>query len=184
MPDDVTELLEAWTGGDAEAKERVFPLVYKELKQLAHGQLGRERPDHTLNTTGLVHEAYLKLARLDAIDWRDRAHFFAAAAGAMRRILIDYATTRNAQKRGGGAQAIPLFEGLSIGGNDAEDLLALDEALERLELRSPRQVRVTECRFFAGLTIEETAEALDVSPITVRRDWNTARAWLNRELSQ
>ncbi|MGH7539746.1 MAG: sigma-70 family RNA polymerase sigma factor [Gemmatimonadota bacterium] len=182
-PEDVTRLLDAWTKGDADAKERVFPILYEELKRLARAQLWGERADHTLDTTAVVHEAYLRLARLEEIEWRDRSHFFAAAAGAMRRVLIDYATMRNAAKRGGGRQPIPLDHAPPIGVEQARELLALDEALERLERLDARKARVVECRFFAGLTVEETAEALDVSPVTVRRDWTTARAWLNRELS-
>lgn len=165
-----------------EELDRLFPLAYQELRRLAHGKLRGERAGHTLDTTALVHEAYLRLARLNRIDWQNRTHVLALAAQAMRRVLVDYAERRNAQKREGGRTRVPL-DGLSIAvDDDAVHFLDLDEALERLEALDARQCRVVECRFFAGLTIEETAEALGVSAATVKRDWTHARAWLNRAL--
>jgi RNA polymerase sigma factor (TIGR02999 family) len=153
------------------------------LRRIAHGQLRGEREGHTLNTTALVHEAYLRLAEIDRIAWFDRAHFFAVAARAMRRVLIDYAEARRAQKRGGGAAVVRLDEAMAAPVQRVDDLLALNEALERLERLDPRQVNVVECHIFAGMSLEETAAALDVSPATVSRDWALARAWLNRVLS-
>jgi RNA polymerase sigma factor (TIGR02999 family) len=180
---DVTALLEAAGGGDRQAFDRVVPLVYDELHRIARRQLGGEHPDHTLNTSALVHEAYLRLVGLDHIEWRGRSHFFAAAAGAMRRILIDHANHRRALKRGGGDTPLTLA-GIEIGTNGSlDDLIELDRALERLGELDERQARVVECRFFAGMTIEETAEVLDIGAMTVKRDWTAARAWLNRELS-
>jgi RNA polymerase sigma factor (TIGR02999 family) len=160
-----------------------MPVVYHELRRIAHAQLRGERAGHTLNTTALVHEAYLKLVGVDRVEWRDRAHFCAAAAGAMRRILIDYARARKRVKRGGeDAVQVPLAEGLDVAVERSEDFLALDEALTRLQAQNERQSRVVECRCFAGLSVEETAAALDISPATVKRDWDFSRAWLNREL--
>jgi RNA polymerase sigma factor (TIGR02999 family) len=179
---EITSLLAAANAGDGSALERVFPLVYEALKRVAHRQLAGERPDHTLNTGALVHEAYLKLTGLDRVQWRDRAHFFAVAAGAMRRILIDYAERRRAIKRGGGRDQVPLDRVTLAVDQQSEELIELDDALRRLEALDPRQVKVVECRFFAGMSVEETAAALGVSPPTVKRDWTMARAWLSREL--
>ncbi|NNF58615.1 MAG: sigma-70 family RNA polymerase sigma factor [Rhodothermaceae bacterium] len=179
---DVTQLLLDLGEGDPEAMDRLLPIVYDELHRLAHRHRRGERPDHTLNTTALVHEAYLKLVRLDRLQWQNRAQFFALAAQAMRRVLITYAERRRAQKRGGGVHPIPLDENLLLTNQQSEELLALDEALERLKAMSERQHGVVECRFFGGLSVEETAAALGISPATVKRDWALARAWLNREL--
>lgn len=164
--------------------DRLVPIVYDELRRIAHRQLRGERSDHTLDTTGLVHEAYLKLSRLDRIEWGDRAHFLAAAAGAMRRILVDYAVARRTGKRGGGRQRVPLDDVLILADERAEELLALDEALQRLAAESDRAARIVEWRYFAGMSIEETAAVLEVSPATVKREWVMARAWLNRELAR
>lgn len=164
--------------------DRLVPVVYDELRRIAHRQLRGERSDHTLDTTGLVHEAYLKLSRLDRIEWGDRAHFLAAAAGAMRRILVDYAVARRTGKRGGGRQRVPLDDVLILADERAEELLALDEALQRLAAESDRAARIVEWRYFAGMSIEETAAVLEVSPATVKREWVMARAWLNRELAR
>ncbi|HET8653953.1 MAG TPA: sigma-70 family RNA polymerase sigma factor [Longimicrobiaceae bacterium] len=180
---EVTQLLAELTHGGRDAVDRLYPLVYAELQRVAHRQLAGERPDHTLATTELVHEAYLKLVGLERIEWRNRAHFFAVAARAMRRILVDYAVSRGAQKRGGGGQRVALDAVELVADERGEDLLALDDALVRLEAIQERCARVVECRFFGGMSIEETAEALDVSPATVKRDWTVARAWLYRELS-
>ena len=180
--EETTQLLEALVDGDHSAMDKLLPIVYDELRRLAHKQLFNERADHTFNTTDLVHEAYLKLVKLDRIRWQNRAHFFAIAAQAMRNILVNYAVKRKAQKRGGGREKISLDEGLMMSDQRAESVLALDEALTRLEALSPRQHHIVSYRFFGGLSIEETAEVLGISPATVKRDWNIARAWLNREL--
>lgn len=163
----------------------LLPLVYGELKRIAARQLRRERPDHTLSATALVHEAWLELSHLDRIKWQNRSHYLALAAQAMRRVLIDHAVARRAQKRGGG-QRVETLDGdpLLMVEARAEELLDLDNALERLGSMDERQVRIVECRFFGGMSIDETADALELSPATVKREWTLARAWLNRELSQ
>lgn len=184
MPEgDITALLAAHSSGDSDAMDELYPLVYEELRQIAHQRMRGERSDHTFRTTALVHEAYLELVDLDRVDWQNRRHFFALAARIMRNVLVDYAEKRNAQKRGGDVDRVPLEEGDGAVQVALEDVLAVHQALERLETIDERQVRVVECRFFAGLTIEETAHALGVSPATVGRDWRMARAWLNRELT-
>lgn len=181
--DRVTELLLAARDGDERAVDQLFPVVYDALHRMAHRRLAGERRGHTLSTTALVHEAYLKLVRLDRIAWHGRAHFLAIAARSMRNILVDYALARKAAKRGGGAGA-DADAAVEVSACDAPaaDVLTLHEALERLEALDARQGRVVECRFFAGMSVEETAEALGVSPASVKRDWALARAWLNREL--
>jgi RNA polymerase sigma factor (TIGR02999 family) len=156
--------------------------VYAELRRVAHRHLRGERTGHTLDTTALVHEAYLELARLDHIRWPGRAYVLAAASRAMRRILIDYAVARRAEKRGGGAAVEPLDGAVAMAVSRGDELLALDEALERLAAVDARSAQVVECRFFGGMSVEETAEAVGTSPATVKRDWTMARAWLNREL--
>lgn len=181
---DITGLLRELSQGRPGVLDRLIPIVYDKLRRIAHGQLRGERPDHTLNTTALVNEAYLKLVNVRQVEWRDRAHFFAVAARLMRRILIDYARARQREKRGGDAVRVPLSEAQDVPlGAAADDLLALDEALARLEGQSERQCRVVECRSFAGMTLEETAAALGISVATVKRDWTFSRAWLNRELA-
>lgn len=182
-PSDVTRILSRMADGDPDAMDRLFPLVYEELRDLARREMHREREGHTLNATAVVHEAYLRLAELDQISWEGRAHFFGAAAMAMRRVLIGYARSRNAQKRGSGAVPVPIEDVVVAAMERPADVLALDEALSRLEELNPRQARVVECRFFAGMNIDETAAVLGTSNATVRRDWSVARAWLNRELS-
>jgi len=162
---------------------QLFEIVYAELRRVAHRHLGGERVGHTLGTTGLVHEAYLELARLEHIQWPGRAYVLAAASQAMRRILIDYALARSTRKRGGGVANVPLDDAVAMAVSRSDTLLALDEALDRLAALSPRSARVVECRFFGGMTIEETAEALAISPATVKREWGVARAYLNRELA-
>lgn len=179
---EVTRALEEMASGDPGALERLVPIVYDQLRRIADRALQQERLDHTLSATALVHETYLKLAQLDRISWEGRAHFFGAAASAMRRILISYARTRKRGKRGGGAAHVAVEDVLIAARERPEELMALDEALERLAARNPRQGRVVECRYFAGMNVEETAAALGVSPITVKRDWTVARAWLHREL--
>jgi RNA polymerase sigma factor (TIGR02999 family) len=180
---DVTQVLSEMAGGDPEAIDRLLPVVYENLRDLARRELRRERDDHTLSATAMVHEAYLRLVQLDSVSWEGRAHFFGAAAVAMRRILISYARSRNAQKRGGGAAHVPLDDVIVAARERPADVLALDEALERLKELDERQASVVECRFFAGMSLDETAAALGISNATVRRDWALARAWLNRELS-
>jgi RNA polymerase sigma factor (TIGR02999 family) len=182
-PDEISNLLIAWNEGDRAALDRLFPIVYRELRRIAHRQLRGERAGHTLSTTALVHEAYFKLVQLDRIQWQNRAQFFAIAARAMRRILVDYALARRRKKRGGGQPALSLDDVIVMVNTQADELLAVDQALQRLEAIDARHARVVECRVFAGLSVEETAEALDISPATVKRDWALARAWLNRELS-
>ena len=164
--------------------QALFPAVYAELRRVASRQLDGERTGHTLGTTGLVHEAYLELARLDHIRWPSRAYVLAAASQAMRRILIDYAQARRAQKRGGGVATVPLDDAVVLAVSRSDTLLALDEALDRMGALNARAARVVECRFYGGMSIEETAEALGISPATVKREWGVARAYLNRELAQ
>jgi RNA polymerase sigma-70 factor, ECF subfamily len=183
MPNgDVTGLLQAWGNGERDALDDLLPIVYRELRGIAHRRLLGERAAHTLSTTALVHEAYLRLVRIDRVQWRDRAHFFAMAARAMRRVLVDYAHMRKAQKRGGGGIAVTLDAVVLAVDSHADELAALDQALRRLESIDERTGRVVECRVFGGMSVEETAEALDISPATVKRDWAMARAWLNQEL--
>ena len=179
----VTTLLRQLSQGQRGALDRLMPVVYDELRRLAHGQLRNERPGHTLGTTGLVHEAYLRLVDVDQVRWQDRAHFRAMAARMMRRVLIDYARARKREKRGGEAIVVPLDEAMDVPIERAEEWIDLDEALTRLEAHSERQCRIVEYRCFAGMTIEETAETLGTSPATVKRDWAFARAWLNRALA-
>jgi RNA polymerase sigma factor (TIGR02999 family) len=177
----VTALLHAWRDGDPSAFERLTPIVYAELRRRARHCLRRERPDHTLRPTALVHEAYLRLVHLDDVSWHDRAHFFALAARLMRRILVDQARAHRYRKRGGGAPTVTFDEALAISAR-APDVVALDDALEVLARHDARKARVVEMRFFGGLTNVEIARALNVSTDTVTRDWQIARLWLRREL--
>ena len=180
--EDVTQLLLAYGQGDRRALDRLLPMVYSELHRIAARQMRHERADHTLNATALVHEVYLKLMDQNRVSWQNRAHFFAIAARAMRQVLISYARKHNAEKRGGGTPNT-LLDGKEIAlGERADELLALDEALTRLAGFDERLAQVVEYRFFGGLNIEETAAVLDVSTMTVKRDWNKAKAWLYREL--
>jgi RNA polymerase sigma factor (TIGR02999 family) len=179
----ITDLLLQASGGDAAAIDRLLPVVYDQLHRIAHRALQGERSGHTLGTTGVVHEAYLKLVDQTRVGWRDRAHFFAVAALAMRRVLVDYARRHRRAKRGGGASVVTLDEGVVSLDERAENLVALDEALTRLSELNPRLSRVVECRFFGGLTEEEIAEALGVTTRTVKRDWAKARGWLYQELT-
>jgi RNA polymerase sigma factor (TIGR02999 family) len=178
----VTGLLADLRNGQGDAWNRLFPYVYDELHRIAHYQLARQRIDHTLSTTGLVHEAYLKLVDQTAASYADRVHFLAVSSRAMRQVLIDYARKRNTAKRGGGWQRVPLEEGRIAVGDRADMLLALDEALIRLSNMNGRLGRVVECRFFGGMTEEETAAALGITDRTVRRDWTKARMWLYGEI--
>ena len=179
----VTQLLIAWSEGNQAALDRLAPLVHQELHRLARRCMSRERPGHTLQTTALVNEAYLRLVDQKQVRWQNRTHFFAIAAQLMRRILVDYARRRRYQKRGGGALQVSLAEAESLPHERATDLVALDEALDRLAEIDPRKCQVVELRFFGGLNIEETAEVLKVSPTTVEREWVMAKAWLHRAVT-
>lgn len=181
---DVTQLLVDWRNGDKAALDRLMPLVYSELRRLADHYLRNERPDHTLQATALVHEAYIKLIDQSHLNWQNRAHFFGVGAQVMRHILVDHARSRKASKRGGGQQHLPLDEALDFSRERAADLVVLDNALIALAAIDPRKAKVVELRFFGGLTLEETAEVLDMSLITIRRDLKMAEAWLHRELSR
>jgi RNA polymerase sigma factor (TIGR02999 family) len=183
FPDDVTQLLIAWNGGDRAALDRLIPLVYEELRRTAKRYMRRERTGHTLQTTALVNEVYLRLIDADTVRWEDRAHFFAIAAQLMRRVLVDFARRRQQLKRGGDMQQVSLDEALMVVQNRGVDLVALDDALHALESLDKRQSQVVEMRFFGGLSEDEIAEVLQVSPRTVRSDWSMAKAWLLRELS-
>jgi RNA polymerase sigma factor (TIGR02999 family) len=180
----VTELLLSLRNGNRGALDELVPLVYDELRAIARRRLRYERSSHTLNTTALVHEAYLKLVQLDRIQWQSRAHFLAIAAQAMRNILVNHAQRRKSVKRGGGAPHAPLEEAIDLPATEADRILALDAALQRLTALNPRHARIVECRFFGGMTIDETAIVLEISPATANRDWSLLRAWLRRELEQ
>jgi len=181
---EVTALLQAWTAGDEHARDRLIPLVYKELHGLAHHYMAGEQSDATLQTTALVNELYLRLVDIRRLGWTGRTHFFAVCATLMRRVLVDVARSRNAQKRGGNAVHVPVDHEVIAHPEQPIDIIALDHALERLAVFDPRKSRVVELRFFGGLDIEQTAAALDVSPQTVQRDWRLAKVWLLRELSE
>jgi RNA polymerase sigma-70 factor (ECF subfamily) len=178
---DVSALLRAWSGGDQGALDKLTPLVYKELHRLAGRYMRRERAGHSLQTTALVNEAYVRLVDYKRMEWQDRAHFFAVSAQLMRRILVEHARRKNL-KRGAGLQQISLEEAAVVGAGRTTNLVALDDAITALERLDPRKVRVVEMRFFGGLSVDETAEVLKISPVTVMRDWSTAKAWLHREL--
>jgi RNA polymerase sigma factor (TIGR02999 family) len=181
---EITQLLLAWGEGDQAAMEQLMPLVYDELRRLAKSYMRRERGAQTLQTTALIHEAYLRLIDQQAVQWRNRAHFFAIAATLMRRILVDHVRARQFQKRGGGAQRITFDEALEVSDERAAEVVALDEALTALAEFDKRKSRMVELRFFGGLSIEETAEVLGVSPGTVMRDWTLAKTWLQREINK
>src|SRR5918999_1232650 len=181
---DVTQLLLKWSNGDRDALENLLPLVYRELHTLASRYLRRERSDHTLQATALVHEAYLKLIDQREVKWQNRAHFFGIAAQAMRRILVDHARAHAASKRGGAMRKVPLEDVAVVGGAVDVDILALDEALTRLAALDAQQSRIVELRYFGGLTMEETAEVMHISPATIGREWRMAKAWLFAELSR
>jgi RNA polymerase sigma factor (TIGR02999 family) len=181
---DVTQLLVNWSRGDQAALEQLMPLVYGELRRLASAYLRRERSNHTLQSTALVHEAFMRMVSQHDVQWKNRAHFYGIAAQMIRRILVDYARSQHAEKRGSGAIKLELDEAMAVPQTSPEvDLLSLNDALDRLSQLDERQSRVVELRFFAGLSIEETAEVLHLSPASVKREWQTARAWLFREMS-
>lgn len=183
-PSDVTDSLCLWQKGDPEALNKLMPLVYDELRRLAASYVRREYRYQTLQTTALIHEAYLRLVEQTRSDWKNRAHFFGVAAQLMRRILVDHARTHQAEKRGGGAPQFSLHDGMGQVDERQVDLLALDEALTRLAAMDLRQSRIVEMRYFSGLSIEETAEAVGVSGATIEREWSTAKAWLYNELTR
>ena len=181
---DVTDLLLAWSNGNDAALNQLTPLVYDDLRKLARAYLRSERSGHTLQSTALVHEAYMRLIDQRHVHWRNRAHFFAISAQLIRRILVDYARAAQAEKRGGGMHKVSVDEGLGTADERELDLVALDEALRELAEFDPRQARIVELRYFAGLTIEETAEVMHISVPTVKRDWVVAKAWLRREIAR
>ncbi len=183
-PQEVTQLLIAWGRGDEAAREQLMSLVYHELHRMAHRYLNQEVPGHTLQTTALIHEAYLRLAGQSEPHWENRAHFFGVAAQVMRHILVDYARARRFAKRGGGLQVMPLEEAAAVSAERAAEVVALDEALEALATFDKRRSQVVELRYFGGLSLEETAAVLKVSVDTVKRDWRLAKAWLLKELSK
>jgi RNA polymerase sigma-70 factor (ECF subfamily) len=177
----VTQLLKAMHAGDAQAAESLLPLVYAELHRLAKGYMRRERPDHTLQATALINEAYLKLVGED-IDWNSRAHFIGLAANVMRRVLVDYARAHNAEQRGGGLKRVEMQDELAISAAQLDEVEHLDEALKKLEKENPRQARVVELRYFGGLSVEQIGALLQIAPRSVKRDWALARIWLFRQL--
>jgi RNA polymerase sigma factor (TIGR02999 family) len=181
-PGSVTVLLGEWSRGNHDALNQLLPVVYAELRRVAARQLRRERPNHTLQPTALVHEAYLRLVDQRQLDWQGRAHFFGVAAQVMRRVLVDHARRRAADKRGQGVPRVPIDEAYEVAASSELPILALDHALDRLQQLDANLARLVELRAFGGLTIEEAAHVLSVSPATVKRDWRTARAWLTREL--
>ena len=183
-PSEVSQLLQCWLGGDRQALDTLLPLVYKELRRLAHFQLRNERPNHTLQSAALVHEAYLRLVGMNSPQWESRTHFFAIAAQLMRQILVDYARRHRAAKRGGSICKLSLEDATMASRRKDVDVVALDDALKTLAKMDPRQGRVVELRFFAGLSLEEISEAMEIAPATVQRDWTAARAWLHREISR
>ncbi|HTI36783.1 MAG TPA: sigma-70 family RNA polymerase sigma factor [Vicinamibacterales bacterium] len=179
---DITRLLVDWSSGDEAALTRLLPLVYDELRRLARSHMRHERPDHLLQTTALVHEAYLRLVDQKNVRWQTRAHFFAVAAQVMRHILVDYARGRGREKRGGGHSNVSLHDAAAISTERVEELLAVDAALDNLATLDPRKGRVFELRYFGGMSVDEAADVLNVSPATVARDWRMAKAWLRREM--
>jgi len=181
---EVTRLLGQLRAGKQDVADQLVPLIYDELRRIASAQMRRERPDHTLQATAVVHEAYMRLAGEQEVPWQNRAHFFAIAAQTMRRVLLDYARQRHAGKRGGeGARKVDIDAELLVGDDRLEDVIALDEVLGRLSEMDPEQGRIVELRFFAGLNVEETAEVMGISARTVKREWRSAKAWLSRELA-
>lgn len=184
MREDVTQLLAAWGNGDKSALDKLLPLVHAELRRIARRQMSQERDGHTLQATALVNEAYLRLAGQESFEWHNRAHFFAVCAQVMRHVLIDHARAHARDKRGGGAVQVSLEEAAAFAGQPAERFLALDEALSVLESVDPQKGKIVELRYFGGLSIEETADLLDISPRTVRREWQRSKAWLYRLITE
>jgi len=184
LPNEVTQLLITWSNGDKAALDQLIPLVHAELRRLARHHMGRENPGHTLQTSALINEAYLRLVDQQNVPWQNRAHFFAVSAQVMRHILIDHARSHAYAKRGGGVRKVPLDEAVALNDRRANELIALDDALNILAALDTRKSQIIELRFFGGLSIEETAEALKISPITVTREWRSAKAWLRREMNR
>ena len=184
LPEEITQLLLSWSEGNEAALDQVIAAVYPELRRLARRYMGRENPEHTLQTSALINEAYLRLVDQQAVEWQDRAHFFAVAAQVMRHILIDHARGRRYEKRGAGAQHLPLDDVAIVGEERAKELVALDDALTGLAAVDQRKSKIVELRFFGGLTIEETAEVMKLSPITIKREWRSAKAWLHLEITK
>lgn len=184
LPNEITQLLINWSNGDKSALDALIPLVDAELRRLARHYMARESPGHTLQTSALINEAYIRLIEQQSMQWQNRAHFFGVAAQVMRHILIDHARSHCYAKRGGGGRQVPLDEVMVVNDQRAEELVALDDALKALATLDPRKSQIIELRFFGGLSIAETAEALKISPITVTREWRSARAWLRREMSK
>ncbi len=183
LPQEITQLLANWSQGDKAALDQLVPLVYPELRRLAKRHMGREGPEHTLQTSALINEAYLKLVNQQNVEWQNRAHFFAVAAQVMRHILVDHARTRNYAKRGGGAPKVPLDEAAALTEQRASELIALDDALRDLAALDERRSQIIELRFFGGLSLEETAEVMNISPSTVQREWRAAKAWLHHTMT-
>lgn len=183
LPAEITQLLVNWSRGNEAAFEQLVPLVYPELKRLARRYMGRENPGHTLQTSALINEAYLRLVDQQSVEWQDRAHFYRMAAQVMRHILIDHARKRRFQKRGAGATHVPIDELMIAANERATELVALDDALDALAAIDTRKVQIVELRFFGGLTVEETAQVMNLSPITIKREWRSAKAWLQTEVS-
>jgi RNA polymerase sigma-70 factor (ECF subfamily) len=183
LPQEITQLLLIWSKGDSAALDQLVPLVYPELKRIARAYMGRENSAHTLQTSALINEAYLRLVNQQAVEWQDRAHFFAVAAQIMRHILVDHARKYRRNKRGGRTEHVPLDEVSVTCEERAAELIALDDALNRLASIDPRKSQIVELRFFGGLTVEETAEVMKLAPITIMREWRAAKAWLGREVS-
>jgi len=184
QPHEVTVLLEKWSLGDRDALDELMPLIYSELRRLAGSHFRRERADHTLQSTAVVHEAFMRLAGQREVRWQNRAHFYGIAAQMIRRILLDYARAHRAGKRGSGAVKLQLDEAIAVPERNNVEIVALNDALDRLSAMDERQARIVELRYFSGLSIEETAEVMQLSPATIKREWNTARTWLLREMSR
>jgi RNA polymerase sigma factor (TIGR02999 family) len=183
LPQEITQLLMKWSQGDKSALDQLVPLVYPELRRLAKRHMNRENPGHTLQTSALINEAYLKLVDQQNVEWQNRAHFFAVAAQLMRHILVDHARTRNYAKRGGGAPKVPLDEAAALTEQRAAELIALDDALRDLATLDERRSQIIELRFFGGLSLDETAEVINISPSTVQREWRAAKAWLHHTMT-
>jgi RNA polymerase sigma factor (TIGR02999 family) len=183
-PEEITRLLQAWRNGNRDALDKLMPIVYDELRQIAHRYIRRQAAGQTLQTTAVVHEAYIRLAGQDDVAWQNRAHFYGVCAQVMRGLLVDRARARGAAKRGGGQYKVSVVDDLASKSNSDIDVVALDEALERLAAIDPRKARIVELRYFGGLTVEETGSFLELSPITIKREWLKAKAWLYNELCQ
>lgn len=183
IPQGITQLLTRWSSGDHAALDELIPIIYPDLRRLARAYMGRENSGHTLQTSALINEAYLRLVNQQGVEWKNRSHFFAVAAQVMRHILVDHARRYQSTKRGAGAEHVPLDEVAVLCGERASELIALDDALTRLAVIDERKSKIVELRFFGGLTVEETAEVMDLAPITIMREWRAVKAWLSREIA-